>query len=97
MRKAIIALALVLVALAVLLPFASSSPDALEKVTATFGVPQQTSGWQGLMPDYTVAALGNGYVSSLLAAVFGIAVVLAATLLVGKVMFPKNAKPQKNA
>ncbi len=94
MKKTLVALAVILVGLAVLLPFASSSPDALEKVTSTFGATQQPSGWQGLMPDYTVTALGGGYASTLLAAVFGIVVVLAATLLLGKVMFPKNTKPQ---
>ena len=47
MKKALIALALVLVGLAVLLPFASSSPDALEKVAETFGVQQQTLVLQG--------------------------------------------------
>ncbi len=96
MKKALVALAVVLVGLAVLLPFASSSPDALEKVTATFGAQSQTLVWQGLMPNYTVALLGNGYVSTLLAAVFGIMVVLGATLLLGKVVFSKSAKAQEN-
>ncbi len=95
MKKALIALTLVLVGLAVLLPFASSSPDALEKVAETFGV-QQASVWQGLMPDYTVAVLGNGYASTLVAGVFGVIVVLAATLVLGKVMFSKSAKVQEN-
>ena len=92
MKKALVALALVFVGLAVLLPFASSSPDALEKMTATFGAQSQTSIWQGLIPNYTVALLGNGYVSKFLAAVFGIMMVLGATLLLGKVMFSKSAK-----
>jgi hypothetical protein len=96
MKKALIALTLVLVGLAVLLPFASSNPDALEKVAETFGVQQQTLVWQGLMPDYTVAVLGNGYVSTLVAGVFGVIMVLAATLLLGKVMASKTEKVQEN-
>ena len=59
MKKALVFVGLVLVSLAVLLPFASSSPDGLEKVAGTFGAQQQTPIWQGLMPDYSVAALGN--------------------------------------
>ena len=71
MKKALVFVGLVLVSLAVLLPFASSSPDGLEKVAGTFGAQQQTPIWQGLMPDYSVAALGNSYVSTLLAGIFG--------------------------
>jgi cobalt/nickel transport protein len=96
MKKALVFVGLVLVSLAVLLPFASSSPDGLEKVTGTFGVQQQTPIWQGLMPDYSVAALGNSYVSTLLAGIFGTLMVLLTTLLLGKVMVPKNGKIKEN-
>ena len=96
MKKAIIALALLLLSLAVLLPFASSGPDALEKVAGTFGVQQQAAIWHGLMPDYAVAFLENSYVSTLLAGIFGIILVLAATLLLGKVMFSKSRQAQEN-
>ena len=96
MKKALSAIALVLVGLAVLLPFASSSPDGLEKVAGTFGAQQQTPVWQGLMPDYSVAALGNSYVSTLVAGIFGTLMVLLTTLLLGKVMAPKNGKIKGN-
>ena len=96
MKKALVFVGLVLVSLAVLLPFASSSPDGLEKVTAAFGIQQQTPIWQGLMPDYSVAALGNSYVSKLLAGIFGTLMVLLTTLLLGKVMVPKNGKIKGN-
>ena len=96
MKKALVFVGLVLVSLAVLLPFASSSPDGLEKVTGTFGVQQQTPIWQGLMPDYSVVALGNSYVSTLVAGIFGTLMVLLTTLLLGKVMVPKNGKIKGN-
>ena len=96
MKKALVFVGLVLVSLAVLLPFASNSPDGLEKATGTFGVQQQTPIWQGLMPDYSVAALGNSYVSTLLAGIFGTLMVLLTTLLLGKVMAPKNGKIKGN-
>jgi cobalt/nickel transport protein len=95
MKKALSAIALVLVGLVVLLPFASSSPDGLEKVTQTFGMQQQTSMWEGLLPDYSVAMLGNGYASTLLAGIFGVIVVFVASLLFGKVMVSKNGKIEK--
>jgi cobalt/nickel transport protein len=95
MKKALSALALILIGLAVVLPFASTSPDGLEKVTETFGVQQQTSFWEGVLPDYSVAVLGNGYISTLIAGVFGIMVVLIASLLLGKVM-AKDGKAPKN-
>ena len=96
MKKALVFVGLVLVSLAVLLPFASSSPDGLEKVAGTFGAQQQTPIWQGLMPDYSVAALGNSYVSTLLAGIFGTMAVLLATLLFGKVIISKSGKIKEN-
>jgi cobalt/nickel transport protein len=93
MKKAYISIiALVLFSLAVLLPFASSSPDGLEKVTSTFGAQQQTQIWQGLMPDYSVSLIGNGYISTLLAGVFGVCIVAVASLLLGKVISKNQAK-----
>lgn len=93
MKKAYIAIiALVLFSLAVLLPFASSNPDGLEKVTSTFGAQQQTQIWQGLMPDYSVSLIGNGYISTLLAGVFGVCIVAVASLLLGKVISKNQAK-----
>jgi hypothetical protein len=89
MKKALI-MVLVLIGLAVFLPFASSSPDGLEKVTSTLGAQEQASVWQGLMPDYSIALVGNSYVSTLLAGIFGTTAVLAATLLVGKVITSKR-------
>ena len=96
MKKAFIIVVLVLVGLAVLLPFASSSPDGLEKVTSTFGAKEQTPVWQGLMPDYSVALVGNSYVSTLLAGIFGVCVVMVASLLLGKVISKNQIKRNSN-
>jgi hypothetical protein len=95
MKKSLSALVLIFVGLAVFLPFASTSPDGLEKVTETFGLEQQTSFWEGVLPDYSVTVLGDGYISTLIAGVFGITVVLIASLLLGKVMAKGSKAPKK--
>jgi ABC-type Fe3+ transport system permease subunit len=91
MKKIFIILTLILVSLAVLLPFASSNPDALEKVTSNYNVQEQTPVWQGIMPDYSVAIFGDSYVSTLIAGSVGTLIVLAAALLIGKSMTKQNA------
>ena len=95
MKKIFIIAALILVSLAVLLPFASSNPDALEKVTSTYDVQEQTPVWQGIMPDYSVAILGDSYVSTLIAGSIGTVIVLGACLLIGKTMKQKPALENK--
>ena len=92
MKKSVIALVLVLVSLAILLPFASSNPDGLEKVTESFGAGEQKPFWEGLMADYSVSFLGNSYGSTLLAGIAGTIIVLVAGLVVGKVIVPKKGK-----
>ena len=82
--------ALIVVFLAILIPFASSNPDGLERVVETFGVEEHAPLWNGLMSDYAIAAIGNPYVSTLLAGVFGTFMVLLAAFLLGKAMAPKN-------
>jgi hypothetical protein len=46
------------------------------------------------MTDYSVSLIGNSYVSTLLAGIFGAVMVLLATLLLGK-WFRKAAKLKK--
>jgi hypothetical protein len=79
-----------MVFLAVFVPFASSSPDGLEKIALTYGAQEHQSLWNGLMANYSIAAIGNSYASTVLAGVFGTLMVLLATFLLGKAMAPKN-------
>ncbi len=88
-KKIVIILALTLVSLAVLIPFASSNPDALDHVTDNLGS-QQASSWQGIMPEYTISAISNSYATTLAAGSIGTIIVLAAGLLIGKMMTKKN-------
>jgi hypothetical protein len=72
------------------IPFASSSPDGLEKIAATYGVQEHTSLWNGLLADYSIGSIGDSYVSTVLAGVFGVFLVLLATFLLGKALVPRN-------
>jgi ABC-type sulfate transport system permease component len=90
MKKHFAAIALIVAFLAVFIPLASSSPDGLERVVETFGVAEHAPIWNGIMSDYAIAAIGNPYVSTLLAGVFGTLMVLLAGFLLGKAMAPKK-------
>ncbi|MCJ7614775.1 PDGLE domain-containing protein [Candidatus Bathyarchaeota archaeon] len=80
------ALILILVCLAVLIPFASGDPDGLEMVAENLGVEETESPSVGLMPDYTVPVVENDYGSTLVACVIGVFLVLGAALLLGKTL-----------
>jgi hypothetical protein len=90
MKKYFGVVALIMVFLVVFIPFASSNPDGLERVAETFGVSEHEPLWNGLMVDYSIGAVGNGYVSTLLAGVFGVFMVLLAGFLLGTAIAPKK-------
>jgi hypothetical protein len=92
MNKRIAIIAAIMVFLAVFIPLASSNPDGLERVAENFGVAEHEPIWNGIMSDYAIAAIGNPYVSTLLAGVFGTLMVLIAGFLLGKAITPKNPK-----
>jgi cobalt/nickel transport protein len=91
MKGYVKALILILVCLVVLIPFASSNPDGLEKVAETLGVEETESTSEGILPDYTVPVVENKYGSTLIAGVVGVFLVLGAIFVLGKLM----AKPVK--
>jgi cobalt/nickel transport protein len=91
-KKQIAAVGLIVVFLLILIPFASSSPDGLEKVAATYGAQEHTSLWNGFMTDYSIGAVGGSYGSTALASIFGVFMVLTAAFLMGKSL---AKKPQK--
>jgi len=77
------ALILTLICLMFLIPFASEFPDGLEKVVETFQIEEPEPPWKGLMPDYTIPIIENAYLSTLLAGVLGVFLVLGAALILG--------------
>lgn len=95
MKKHLVAVvAAIMVFLAVFIPLASSSPDGLERVVENFGVEEAAPIWNGVMLDYTIAAIANPYVSTLLAGILGTLMVLVAGFVLGKVITPKKQTQQ---
>ncbi len=92
MNKYVTMVTAVLVFLAVFIPLASNSPDGLERVVETFEVTKQAPLWNGIMSDYAITAIADPYVSTLLAGVVGIFIVLIVSTLLGKALTPKNIK-----
>ena len=86
MKKYLVAIGLLVVFLAVFIPFASNSPDGLEKVAQSLGVNEHDPLWRGFMFDYSVEVLENPYVSTLIAGIFGTLMVLAVSFVFGKVI-----------
>lgn len=84
------ATALIVVFLIVLIPFASTNPDGLEKVASTYGAHEQGSFWSGLITDYSFPSISNQYVSTLVSGIFGVVMVLVISILIGRVMAPKT-------
>ena len=96
MKKYAAAIGLLVVFLAVLIPFASSSPDGLEKVAETLGIEEQTPVWNGLMSDYSVGIIGNPYLSTVIAGIFGTLMVLGLSLALGKVLALRKGSENQN-
>ena len=80
--------AVLMVAFAVLLPFASRSADGVQNLVANSGDKQQPI-WNGIMASNTISAL-NPYVSSLIAGLLGIGIVLIVTYAVGATVTKKK-------
>ena len=85
----LVILALIL-AFAVLLPFASKTPDGLEILTEDSA--SQKPVWNGLIADYSIA-LGDQYVSTLVAGLIGLGIVFAATFCLGATLTQKKKAP----
>jgi ABC-type Fe3+ transport system permease subunit len=84
-------LCLIMLFLMVFVPFASSNPDGLEKVVLTYSAQENQSPWSGLMADYSLGAVDNSYVSTVLAGIIGAIIVLLSTYLLGMVIETKKA------
>jgi len=89
MRKYLIGVLVIMIFLAILIPLASVNPDGLEKVAQTLGI-EGTSFWGGLMSGYSVGIISNPYISTFIAGVAGVLLVLLFSLLLGKVLTKKR-------
>jgi cobalt/nickel transport protein len=86
------ALILIIVGLIILIPFASSYPDGLEKVAETLNIEKTEPLWTGLMPDYTMPAIEHSYFSTLAAGFCGLIIVSAAAYTLGKLISKTNGQ-----
>jgi cobalt/nickel transport protein len=96
MRKTLVATIATVIFLVVLIPFASSNPDGLEKVAITHGEQEHQSLWNGIMADYSFFSIGNQYISTLLSGIFGVVVVLVGGLVISKVMTSTHKNTRKS-
>jgi cobalt/nickel transport system permease protein len=81
------AIAGVVLSLVVILlsPFASANPDGLERVATNLGfINRSQSAVYNLLPDYTLPILGRTPLSTIMAGVIGMFVVLALALIAGR-------------
>jgi len=90
MKESAKVLLVMIVGLAVLLPFASACPDGLETVAQNVGIGETGGFWHGLIPDYGIPAIENPYFSTLASGLVGISLVLIFTFLVGRVSTRKR-------
>jgi cobalt/nickel transport system permease protein len=96
MKRLILMITAIILAFAILLPFASKTPDGLENLVSTNGSQQQPI-WKGIMENYSVA-FADPYISTLIAGLFGIGSVLAASFALSISIAPKkkNIVEKKN-
>jgi hypothetical protein len=84
---------LLIVFFVLFIPLASRNPDGLEKVAQTYGADEKSNLWNGLFADYSIAIIGNQYLSTLIAGLFGTLMVLVVGLVFGKISFKKRSSP----
>jgi len=90
MRGVTKAIILIIIGLIVLLPFASTHPDGLEKVAGSLGIEEPEPMWSGLMPDYTFLLTENPYMSKLISGLIGFFLVFSLVWGVGRVFARRN-------
>jgi cobalt/nickel transport system permease protein len=86
----------IVIALAVVLlsPFASADPDGLERVAGDLGfLGMARSAPFQVMPDYTIPFLGTTPLSTVVAGMIGMLVVLALAFLAGRSLVKKRSDP----
>jgi cobalt/nickel transport system permease protein len=83
---------LILISLAILIPFTSNLPDGLEKVIETLEAEDQNTPWNGLMKDYSIETINNPINSVFISGTIGILIVLITALFLGKTLEIKIIK-----
>lgn len=71
----------------VLAPLASSDPDGLERVAEDQGFIERAQNFfSGLLGDYSIPGVDNEWLSTVLAGLLGVVIVVAIVLILGRVV-----------
>ncbi len=90
MKGYVRAVIFILIGLAVLIPFASTFPDGLEKASEHLEIEGPEPIWTGLMPDYALSGIENPYMATLLSGFTGVFLVLAVSWIMGRTVTHKR-------
>jgi ABC-type Fe3+ transport system permease subunit len=76
----------------VLAPLASSDPDGLERVAQDQGfIDRAENFFAGLLGDYAIPGVDNAWLSTVLAGLLGVAIVVIVVLVIGRVVARRRA------
>jgi hypothetical protein len=82
-----VGLAIAAMVVIVLAPLASSDPDGLERVAEDQGFIERAENFlSGLLGDYAIPGVDNEGLSTVLAGLIGVAIVVAIVLILGRVV-----------
>jgi hypothetical protein len=85
-------IAIAVLIVVVLAPFASPDPDGLERVAEDNGFIDQAENLiGGLLGDYAIPGIGDGGLSTILSGLLGIAIVVGLLFLLGRLMARRRA------
>jgi hypothetical protein len=85
-------LAIAAVVVIVLAPLASPDPDGLERVAEDAGFMERaTSFFAGLLGDYAIPGVDNAWLSTVLAGLLGVAIVVALVVVLGRLVARRRA------
>ena len=82
-----VGLAIAALVVVILAPLASADPDGLERVAEDQGFIEKAENFvSGLLGDYAIPGVDNEWLSTVLAGLIGIAIVVVLMLLIGRVV-----------
>ena len=97
----LVAVGVCLLLAAFLAPFASSSPDGLERVAEDQGFLERAEGkqvWQAApVPDYEMPGVGGSGIATALAGVAGTLIVFGLALGLGRLLVSGRSRPGRSA
>jgi hypothetical protein len=90
----VVGLAIAALVVVVLAPLASADPDGLERVATDlgFGAPGVEGPAIGPLPDYTIPGLADERVSTVVAGLVGILIVVGAMWLLGRLLARRRTR-----